>query len=112
MNGGRRYFPGMQALRAVAALLVVLQHAIFYACYTAGIDAGPYLKAPFARIGVMLFFCISGFVIGLNRHLPTGVFAVRRALRIYPAFWVTIIIALLMLPDAKFDWWSAALLPA
>jgi len=109
------YFPGIQALRAIAALLVVLQHSIVYTCEAAGIGYGDYLKLGFGLWGVMLFFCISGFVIGLNRHLPAGTFAVRRALRIYPAFLATCALSIAILAaigaEARLDVATALLLP-
>jgi exopolysaccharide production protein ExoZ len=113
MRGG--YFPGVQALRGAAALLVVLQHSIVYACQAAGIGYEPYLKIGYGHWGVMLFFCISGFVIGLNRHLPAGTFAFRRALRIYPAHLAGCLIAIAVLAaagiEAHLDVASATLLP-
>lgn len=83
-----RYFGGIQGLRAIAAFLVVIQHAIFCAYVWRG-DAYP--DPPPVRlgaIGVTLFFAISGFVIALNRHRPVGRFAAHRLLRIYPAYWI------------------------
>jgi peptidoglycan/LPS O-acetylase OafA/YrhL len=81
-----RYFPGINGLRAVAAFLVVLQHSIFYACLAVKVDVAPYLRTGFGGFGVMLFFCISGFVITLNRHLSVGEFVARRILRVYPPY--------------------------
>jgi exopolysaccharide production protein ExoZ len=81
------YFPGLQVLRGFAALLVVVQHAGFFAAQTAGANVTNLVKIDFGTLGVLMFFTISGFVIGLNRHLGTAEFITRRALRIYPAFW-------------------------
>ena len=79
-----RYFGGIQGLRAVAALLVVIQHAIYCAYVWRG-DAYPHPPpVRFGAIGVTLFFAISGFVIALNRRRPVGRFAAHRLLRIYP----------------------------
>lgn len=106
----RDYFPAIQALRALAVLAIVWQHSVVFACVAAGVNSAPYLKA--LNPGVELFFCISGFVTGLNRHLPPAEFAFRRALRVYPGFWLACGISLLVLPNAALDLWAAALLPA
>lgn len=111
----RDYFPGIQFLRGAAALLVVLQHSIVYACQTAAIPFEPYLKVGFGQWGVMLFFCISGFVIALNRRVPAGKFLARRVLRIYPPFLVACLISIALLSvvglDARLDLLTAALVP-
>jgi peptidoglycan/LPS O-acetylase OafA/YrhL len=52
-------------------------------------------------------------VIGLNRHLPTAEFLVRRALRIYPPFWMAYALSALIVWSigAQTTWsWAAALL--
>lgn len=105
------FFPGIQALRAIAAALVLLQHSIVLTCRVEGIDPAPYLKVGSGHIGVMLFFCISGFVIGLNRHQPPVTFALRRALRIYPGFWLASAVAILLVPGASSGLWTLLLLP-
>ena len=81
------YYPGIGALRGIAAVLVVVQHGGMFATQAAGVPFTSLLKIDFGALGVLTFFIISGFVIGLNRHLPTGEFLLRRGLRIYPAFW-------------------------
>jgi exopolysaccharide production protein ExoZ len=80
-----KLFPGIYALRALAAASVVIQHAAF----TAG-NLSPYLYC--GRFGVVLFFAISGFVIALQRRKSPGVFAAHRLLRIYPGYWLALLI--------------------
>ena len=76
---------GIQGLRAIAAVLVVLQHAIFFACTARGVDFTPYLPIGFGQVGVGIFFVISGYVMTLC--LPQGaMFMPQRIARIYPAF--------------------------
>lgn len=57
----------------------------------------------------------SGFVIGLNRHLPTSEFLLRRGLRIYPAFWaayaLSAAIVLLANKPTAFSWSALLLWP-
>lgn len=83
-----RYFGGIQTLRAIAAFLVVIQHAIFCAYVWRGEIYPDPPPVRLGAIGVTLFFAISGFVIALNRRRPVGRFAVHRLLRIYPAYWI------------------------
>jgi peptidoglycan/LPS O-acetylase OafA/YrhL len=91
---------GLDALRGLAAMAVVLYH------FTTGYDlAGPRHAAPgvaFAfthgNYGVELFFIISGFVIfmTLERTATARDFAVSRASRLYPAFFASLAATLLV----------------
>lgn len=106
-----RYFDGVNALRGLAALMVVIHHAAYF--------AGLPVKLPFdiGSVGVMLFFVISGFVIGLNRHLPVGEFTARRALRIYPPYWAAYALSAAIVwgvagKATGIAWYSPLLLPS
>src|SRR4051794_35358050 len=76
-----RHIPKLDALRAISALLVMLYH------FGLPVPAG---------FGVTCFFVISGFLITkllLDEHARTGsvslrAFYIRRAFRIFPAFYV------------------------
>lgn len=89
----------IDALRAIAALLVVWRHVAdafvglrvgadgrWLASVGASIDAG--------RIGVVAFFLISGYVIPFSIHperpAAIGTFLIKRFFRIYPAYWLSI----------------------
>lgn len=107
------YYPGINALRGIAALLVVVEHGGLFATKAVGLPHTALLKIDFGALGVLTFFLISGFVIGLNRHLPTREFLLRRGLRIYPAFWAAYALsaAIVLLVDIRTPFsWSAALL--
>ena len=82
--------PGIQVLRAVAALAVVVLHAQMVAERFSLMP--PFISAAvghFGKYGVDLFFVISGFVITqtILLHAPSaGAFFVRRAWRIVPLY--------------------------
>lgn len=102
-------FGYIDAQRGLAALLVIWLHAtdafkqlptppvgdLLYA-FSAAIDTG--------RIGVILFFAISGFVIPSslravsNQTKPDAlrVFLIRRVFRLYPAYWISVLGAALL----------------
>ncbi len=83
-----RFFAGIHALRIVAAVMVAFEHARFAANgYT-----GPERLFYPGRTGVILFFAISGFVIALQRNKPLGEFVKHQLLRIYPSYWIAILL--------------------
>lgn len=91
-------FPHVDALRALAALSVLVFHASVYS----GLSTNGAIGAVTARLdlGVTLFFLISGFLLyrpyvaarcGGPAALPLGEFYRRRLLRIVPAYWVALL---------------------
>jgi peptidoglycan/LPS O-acetylase OafA/YrhL len=111
-DGTGNNYLGVQALRAVAAALVVLHHSIMM--WLAWIVHRP--TAPHWRngaSGVDIFFTISGFVMAISapglagKANKAGLFLSRRFTRIVPLYWgaTTAKIAILKL------WPSAALNP-
>lgn len=100
MNKTYQHMDGLDLLRGLAALWVLLFHFVELAppALTAGLDSY------FLRVGwcgVDLFFVLSGFLIGrIITGSPTpGVrsFMVRRVLRIYPAFFVVLLLSLVLM---------------
>ena len=99
----------VQALRAVAALLVVVVHA--YAVESTYLPGRPW-TTPFhvlGTYGVDLFFVVSGTVMmATTAHLfatPGAArrFLLRRATRIYPPYWIVsalVLVAYLLVPAA------------
>ncbi|MEG8057753.1 acyltransferase family protein [Sphingomonas sp. 22L2VL55-3] len=94
-------------LRGFAALLVLFQHLAETIIATHALplpieQAGVLLFDGifhFGRFGVALFFLISGFVIpfSFRTDRPVRGFAISRAFRLYPAYWLSLGVALLVL---------------
>ena len=79
----------LDALRGIAAILVVAFHYTtrYQAIY--GHPTPLWLDVPWGHLGVDLFFIISGFVIfmTLRRTTDTRVFLVSRFSRLFPGYW-------------------------
>jgi peptidoglycan/LPS O-acetylase OafA/YrhL len=95
-DGVRDRFPCFDGIRAMAALMVVVYHAVFFAAWfrTPGGTLFWVLDA-----GVWIFFVTSGFLLYrpfVDAHLNgrarpnIPVYALRRISRIYPAYWVVL----------------------
>jgi peptidoglycan/LPS O-acetylase OafA/YrhL len=97
----------LDSLRGIAALLVTIIHlfgflrlnypsnSLFAKGSTLSFIIFDFFD--FGRIGVVLFFFVSGFVIPysiLNKGLKS--FAISRFFRLYPAYWVSIVLAVLI----------------
>jgi peptidoglycan/LPS O-acetylase OafA/YrhL len=90
--------PGLDLLRALAIIVVVVYHAAIFGFKLPGrVDR-------FGWIGVDLFFVLSGYLIGgqllaplaRDQRIKLGRFFTRRALRIMPAYFVVIAIYFLL----------------
>jgi peptidoglycan/LPS O-acetylase OafA/YrhL len=100
-----RYLPGLDGLRAISVLAVI----VFHHYLVGGHEAG---WAPGGFLGVEVFFVVSGYLITsllLNERRETGrvslrMFYLRRARRLLPALFtllaVVVAFSLLFLPDA------------
>lgn len=102
--------PSLDGLRAVAAGLVVLTHAAFLTGYGA---SGGLMGRLWARgdFGVGIFFALSGFLLhrGLVAKDRSGGldvlgYALRRAARVLPAYWVTLAAVVVFANPPLRDW--------
>ncbi|AWF80257.1 hypothetical protein BTJ40_05210 [Microbulbifer sp. A4B17] len=93
----------LDVLRGLAATLVVWQHSseVFirnpYVEQHGSLLAEFISQLDFGRIGVLCFFLISGFVIPhslLASNRPLKSFATRRFFRLYPAYWLSMIVTI------------------
>lgn len=94
---GHARFPHVDALRAIAALAILLYHCAYATSATNNAHYGAYVTR--LNVGVTLFFAISGFLLyrpyAARRLLgarPTRTrdYLRRRALRILPGYWVAL----------------------
>jgi len=96
----------IDGLRGVAALMVVVQHGMETAFSHAPADSAlrQVVKLVFlddfniGRVGVVAFFCISGFVVPFSfaGPAPLRAFVVSRFFRLYPAYWLSILCAVIV----------------
>lgn len=95
----------LEALRALAAGLVLWGHALDYAGYRGD------LSRSFA-FGADLFFVLSGYIVSLSaeRSRSAGDFLLRRAWRILPLFYAATLVEFLRLGLRGFGWESERLL--
>lgn len=97
----------IQGLRGAAALTVMIVHVHFMAAkggLTTLIDA-PWIDhvGPYA---VMLFFCISGYLIisTLSKHGDVGRFTRNRVIRLYPVFGLLHLVMFSLGPFMNYEW--------
>ena len=108
----------IEGLRAVAALAVVATHIALLSGFTAENALGPLTAR--LNVGVALFFVLSAYLLyrpwveaRLNGAGDPDVrrYAIRRFLRIFPAYLVALVVLGLLLPDEApgvfgGDWWA------
>jgi exopolysaccharide production protein ExoZ len=110
MNGGvgrvsGDTLPGIQILRAVAALLIVFHHADWLVKSNIAVVSWP----RFGAAGVDLFFVVSGFIICLttSRSHDPALFMQKRIARIVPLYWsATLLTFAVMCIDVRFLGWQ------
>lgn len=97
----------LDGLRAVAALAVLTTHVAFQTGEVVRGVGGAFLARFDA--GVAVFFVLSGFLLyrpwASGRAVSVRRYAVRRAARILPAYWVALAVVALSGPVSGAHWW-------
>lgn len=104
-----QYFPELQGIRALAVLAVITIHSAFAAGQIGfgdqpGNGALAVVLERFTRESLPILFALSGFLLyrpfalttiaGARQTYNLGSYAWRRALRIFPAYWLLAVVAL------------------
>jgi peptidoglycan/LPS O-acetylase OafA/YrhL len=99
----QKFVPALDGLRGIAIVLVLVHHLTLYRPEQ-GIDSWIAAVPLFGWTGVNLFFVLSGYLItGIlldsrdSKHYYKSFFA-RRALRIFPLYYLVLFVALVLLP--------------
>ena len=110
------FFNGLNELRAIAALAVIFHHIELYK-FTSGIsslydlnDLFRFFIQKLGRNGVLLFFVLSGFLITYllivekkkTKEISIKKFYLRRVLRIWPLYFLILIIGFFLVPNLYF----------
>lgn len=106
MNRSKEYNYALEGLRGIAAMWVFFSHAfswqLFDPVYRLSSPWPEYLislTSP-AHIGVLIFICLSGYVIGLtnppNKQFSPKRYLFKRFIRIYPLYLLAVIISSLI----------------
>ena len=106
------YFPGLHGLRFFAALMVIFSHVELLKDYHGypNLYASNLAVYESGRIGVTLFFVLSGFLISyllLTERKVSGTisirnFYIRRILRIWPLYYLLVFLAFIVIPRIPF----------
>lgn len=108
----------LEALRGVAALVVVVRHAVLFAPKLLPGFAlhGPWAYLPPGHLSVLVFFTLSGFVIGLSNPQPlatsgqVGQYLAKRFIRLYPIYLLSLAITVAVAGLAYQHWYPAGVL--
>ncbi|MFY0686987.1 MAG: acyltransferase [Cyclobacteriaceae bacterium] len=112
MKGKKTYFAGLNALRFIAAFLVIFNHIHQYKFWASQPNAwGHTLIDGLGHLPVSFFFVLSGFLITyllLNELERTGLINIRffywkRIIRIWPLYLIVAAISLTIIPSLQSD---------
>ena len=112
-SSAKFYLPQLDGLRFIAFFLVFIHHSLPSAVYFEEGSAAYWISfklSAFGWIGVDIFLCLSSFLLTsllIMEHKKTGTvsikqFFVRRALRIWPLYYMVILLAFVVFPLFSF----------
>ncbi len=105
------YFPNLNALRFIAATLVIVHHVEQFKQI---LGFNNYFNNPFiktiGRTSVLLFFVLSGYLITyllltekkVSQNINITNFYIRRILRIWPLYFIILALSFFLLPNIQF----------
>jgi peptidoglycan/LPS O-acetylase OafA/YrhL len=106
VGGARTFLPAVEGMRACAAIGVVITHVAFQTGHSSGFTGRLWGRFDMA---VAVFFALSGFLLwrghagaarGLRTAPSAGHYLRSRVVRIMPAYLVSVVVILALLPDA------------
>lgn len=114
MNSNKLYFPNLNGLRFIAASLVILTHIEQIKGYKGMKHFMNSYPMETGLLGVNIFFVLSGFLITYlllyeeqkSKSINIKNFYIRRILRIWPLYYLIVILAMLILPSFQFFNWN------
>ncbi|MCW3071661.1 MAG: putative acyltransferase [Bacteroidetes bacterium] len=110
MSTKKIYFPGLNGIRFIAVFLVILDHLELFKSYFKLRTLWPEsYSSHLGQLGVTVFFVLSGYLITyllLEEKKESGIniknFYIRRILRIWPLYFILMILGFFILPHFSF----------
>jgi peptidoglycan/LPS O-acetylase OafA/YrhL len=110
MSTKKIYFPGLNGIRFIAVFLVILDHLELFKSYFKLRTLWPgSFSSHLGQLGVTVFFVLSGYLITyllLEEKKESGIsiknFYIRRILRIWPLYFILMILGFFILPHIDF----------
>lgn len=96
---------GLQAIRGIAALLVLFQHVFWLASYFANGPTEVLNSMLLGGTGVFLFFALSGFLMAGQMSRPPRRFLLDRVRRIYPGLALAFVVSGVLLSFFSYKGW-------
>lgn len=108
MEKSSGYFPNLNGVRFIAALMVIISHIELNKSYFDYSNSFQTIKC-LGKLGVSLFFVLSGFLITFlllqekkdRKKINLKFFYFRRVLRIWPLYFLIVIVSLFVLPHLE-----------
>jgi peptidoglycan/LPS O-acetylase OafA/YrhL len=106
----KNMLPSIQWLRAIAAIMVAIHHAIYYGGLLGQPSAAQASSGSFWSFGIHIFFVVSGFIMihttyNFGEAGAWRVFLARRLIRVVPLYWVltTVMVVGIMVSPHSLD---------